>query len=206
MGEATSNIHSLFARMLPREQKEFLLCQRGLVVWLFGLSGAGKSTIAIGLESALHRRGVLTQLLDGDNIRSGLNRDLGFSDADREENIRRIAEVARLHASIGIVAIVSCITPKRQLRQMAREIIGGADYWEVFVSCAYATCERRDVKGLYAKARAGSLAQFTGKDSAFEGPDAEWPPKITIATEGADEKESVAKLLEAVFPRTRLAE
>lgn len=206
MGKATSNIHSLFARMLPREQKEFLLRQRGLVVWLFGLSGAGKSTIAVGLEAALHRRGVLTQLLDGDNIRSGLNRDLGFSDADREENIRRIAEVARLHASVGIVAIVSCITPKRQLRQMAREIIGGADYWEVFVSCAYETCERRDVKGLYAKARAGNLAQFTGKDSAFEGPDAEWPPKLTIATEGADEKESVAKLLEAVFPRTRLAE
>ena len=199
------NIHSLFPRMLPREQKESLLCQRGLVVWLFGLSGAGKSTIAVGLEDALHRRGVLTQLLDGDNIRGGLNQDLGFSDADREENIRRIAEVARLHASIGIVAIVSCITPKRKLRQLARKIISGADYWEVFVSCAYETCERRDVKGLYAKARAGKIAQFTGKDSAFEGPEAEYPPKLTIATDGAKEKESVAKLLAAVFPRTRLA-
>lgn len=205
MRKEASNIHSLFSRMLPREQKEFLLRQRGLVVWLFGLSGAGKSTIAVGLEAALHRRGVLTQLLDGDNIRSSLNRDLGFSDADREENIRRIAEVARLHASIGVVAIISCITPKRKLRQTARKIIGGADYWEVFVSCAYETCERRDVKGLYAKARAGNLAQFTGKDSAFEGPDAEYPPKLTIATDGADEKESVAKLLDAVFPRTRLA-
>lgn len=205
MRKEASNIHSLFSRMLPREQKEFLLRQRGLVVWLFGLSGAGKSTIAVGLEAALHRRGVLTQLLDGDNVRSSLNRDLGFSDADREENIRRIAEVARLHASIGVVAIVSCITPKRKLRQTARKIIGGPDYWEVFVSCAYETCERRDVKGLYAKARAGNLAQFTGKDSAFEGPDAEYPPKLTIATDGADEKESVAKLLDAVFPRTRLA-
>lgn len=205
MRKAASNIHSLFSRMLPREQKESLLRQRGLVVWLFGLSGAGKSTIAIGLESALHRRGVLTQLLDGDNVRSSLNRDLGFSDADREENIRRIAEVARLHASIGVVVIVSCITPKRKLRQTARQIIGGADYWEVFVSCAYETCERRDVKGLYAKARAGNLAQFTGQDSAFEGPDAEYPPKLTIATDGANEKESVAKLLDAVFPRIRLA-
>lgn len=205
MRKEASNIHSLFSRLLPREQKESLLRQRGLVVWLFGLSGAGKSTIAVGLEAALHRRGVLTQLLDGDNVRSSLNRDLGFSDADREENIRRIAEVARLHASIGVVAIVSCITPKRKLRQTARQIIGGADYWEVFVSCAYETCERRDVKGLYAKARAGNLAQFTGRDSTFEGPDAEYPPKLTIATDGADEKESVAKLLDAVFPRTRLA-
>lgn len=206
MRPESSNIHSLFARLLPRKQKEFLLGQRGLVVWLFGLSGAGKSTIAVGLEAALHRRGVLTQLLDGDNIRSGLNQDLGFSDVDREENIRRIAEAARLHAGIGIVVIVSCITPKRKLRRMARKIIGGADYWEVFVSCAYETCERRDVKGLYAKAGAGKIAQFTGKDSVFEGPDAEHPPKLTIATDGADENESVAKLLEAVFPRTRLAE
>ena len=205
MRRESLNIHSLFSRMLPRERKESLLGQRGLVVWLFGLSGAGKSTIAVGLEAALHRQGVLTQLLDGDNIRSGLNRDLGFSDADREENIRRIAEVARLHAGIGVVVIVSCITPKRKLRQTARQIIGGADYWEVFVSCAYETCERRDVKGLYAKARAGELAQFTGKDSAFEGPDAKYPPKLTIATDGANENDSVAKLLEAVFPRTRLA-
>lgn len=206
MRKESSNIHSLFARMLPRGQKESLLGQRGLVVWLFGLSGAGKSTIAVGLEAALHRRGVLTQLLDGDNIRSGLNQDLGFSDVDREENIRRIAEVARLHAGIGVVVIVSCITPKRNLRQTARQIIGGADYWEVFVSCAYETCERRDVKGLYAKARAGNLAQFTGKDSAFEVPDTEYPPKLTIATDSADENESVVKLLEVVFPRTRLAE
>lgn len=204
MSKEASNIHSLFPRMPSRGQKESLLCQRGLVVWLFGLSGAGKSTIAVGLEAALHRQGVLTQLLDGDDVRGGLNQDLGFSDAEREENIRRIAEVARLHARIGVVAIVSCITPKRKLRQMARKIIGEADYWEVFVSCAYETCERRDVKGLYAKARAGKLAQFTGRDSAFEVPGAEYPPKLTIATNGADEKESVAKLLDAVFPRTRL--
>ncbi len=204
MGQAALNIHPTFPHMLPREQKESLLSQRGLVVWLFGLSGAGKSTLAIGLEAELHSQDVLTQLLDGDNIRAGLNRDLGFSDTDREENIRRIAEAAKLHAAIGIVTIVSCITPKRKLRQTARAIIG-RDYFEAFVSCTYAACEQRDVKGLYAKARAGNLNQFTGKDSSFEVPDAEHPPDITIATDSENAEESIARLFKAVFPRTRLA-
>jgi len=164
------NIHPEFHRMLDRPAKERLLRQRSTVFWLYGLSGSGKSTIANAFERSLHADGVLTQILDGDNIRSGLNSNLGFSDEDRAENIRRIAEVARLYLHSGVVTITSFICPTRELRELARGIIGPADFQEVFVKASFETCARRDPKGLYAKAAAGEIKQFTGRDSAFEPP------------------------------------
>lgn len=164
------NIYPEFARMLNRASKEKLLGQRGFVLWLYGLSGSGKSTIANALERRLHAEGLLTQILDGDNIRSGLNRNLGFSDEDRAENIRRIAEVAKLYVHTGIITLASFITPARALRQLARETIGAEDFIEVYVRASFDTCAARDPKGLYAKVAAGQVAQFTGKDSSFEEP------------------------------------
>jgi len=170
MTQDTNNIHPDFQGMLPRSAKEQLLKQRGHVVWFYGLSGSGKSTLAYALEKQLHAEGVFTQILDGDNIRTGLNKNLGFSDEDRLENIRRIAEVAKLFAASGVVTLASFITPKRELRALAREIIGNTDFSEVYVNASFEACAKRDVKGLYAKAQAGGIKQFTGKDSAFEEP------------------------------------
>ena len=186
--------------MLGRDAKEGLLKQRGLVVWLYGLSGSGKSTLAIALERRLHDSGVFTQILDGDNIRSGLNRNLGFSDDDRAENIRRIAEVAKLFANAGIVTLTSFITPKSELRALAREIIGPDDFLEVYVRASFETCASRDPKGLYAKAAAGEVKQFTGKDSGFEEPES---PDLLIDTESMTIETSVDQLLETISPRIR---
>ena len=164
------NIHPEFARMLKRADKEKLLRQKGLVVWLYGLSGSGKSTLANAVERRLHAEGRYTQILDGDNIRAGLNSNLGFSDADRAENIRRIAEVAKLFLNAGCVTLTSFITPLRSLRAAAREVVGAEDFLEVYVRAPFEVCAERDPKGLYAKAARGEIAQFTGKDSAFEEP------------------------------------
>lgn len=165
------NIHPEFHRMLGREAKEALLKQRSTVFWLYGLSGSGKSTIANAFERQLHEAGFLTQILDGDNIRTGLNANLGFSDEDRAENIRRIAEVAKLYLHSGLITITSFICPTRALRQLARSVVGPDDFVEVYVKASFETCASRDPKGLYAKAAAGQIQQFTGKDSAFEAPD-----------------------------------
>lgn len=194
----STNLHPTFDRMLPREAKERLLGQRGLVVWLYGLSGSGKSTLAHLLERQLHEQGRFTVVLDGDNVRTGLNNNLGFSDDDRRENIRRVAEVARLFAQSGVVTIASFITPKNALRDLAREIVGDADLLEVYVKASFETCAARDVKGLYAKAEAGGVKQFTGRDSAFEEPDR---ADLVIDTEAESESESLAKLLAAVNAR-----
>ncbi len=164
------NIYPEFARMLGRDAKERLLQQRGLVVWLYGLSGSGKSTIANALERKLHAAGRMTQILDGDNIRVGLNRNLGFSDEDRAENLRRIAEVAKLFLNAGVITLTSFITPKRAFRAAAREIIGAENFVEVYVRASYEVCAARDPKGLYARAAKGEVQQFTGKDSVFEEP------------------------------------
>ncbi len=204
MTETASNLHPTFQRMLSRDRKEALIKQTGLVIWLYGLSGSGKSTIAIGLEKKLHQDGILTQLLDGDNIRTGLNKNLGFSDEDRVENIRRIAEVAKLHAEIGVATIASFITPKRSLRSNAREIIGNADFLEIYVHCNFDTCEARDVKGLYAKAKAGNLPQFTGRDSSFEPPDNSSPADLVIETDQESPEESIEKLYQTVSKRVQL--
>jgi len=164
------NLFPGFDRLLDRGAKETLLGQQGRVLWFFGLSGSGKSTLANALERRLHAAGILTVVLDGDNIRSGLNNNLGFSDADREENLRRIAEVAKLFAETGVVTLTSFITPLRRFREMARSIIGENDFNPIYVKASFETCARRDVKGLYAKAARGAVPQFTGKDSGFEEP------------------------------------
>ena len=194
------NIHPEFHRMLGREAKEGLLKQRSTVFWLYGLSGSGKSTIANAFERALHQRGVMTQILDGDNIRSGLNANLGFTDADRAENIRRIAEVAKLYLHSGIVTITSFICPTRELRQLARSVIGEEDFVEVHVHARYETCAQRDPKGLYAKAEAGQIAQFTGRDSAFEPP-APADPVTVLDTESISVESSVQILLDLHLAR-----
>jgi adenylylsulfate kinase len=188
------NIHPEFDHQLPRESKEKLLCQRGIVVWLYGMSGSGKSTIANAVEKVLHEQGRMTTILDGDNLRSGINKNLGFSDDDRRENIRRVSHMARVFAEQGIITFVSIITPRHELRDLARDTIGD-DYFEVFVKASYEACEQRDVKGLYAKAASGELKNFTGKDSAFEEPQS---PDLLIETEGQSIENSVFILLEAI--------
>ena len=198
------NIHPTFGELLGREAKEALLKQRGLVVWLYGLSGSGKSTLANALERRLYEEGVFTQVLDGDNIRTGLNSNLGFSDEDRRENIRRVAEVAKLLAGAGVVTIASFICPRNELRAMARGIIGQADFLEVYIECSFETCEQRDVKGLYAKAKAGGVKQFTGRDSAFEPPEPREAADLILNTDEQGEGESLEQLYRAVNPRVAL--
>ena len=165
-----TDIHPETGRFLDRADKEKLLGQRGVVLWLYGLSGSGKSTIANEVERALHAEGRMTVILDGDNLRTGLNRNLGFTDEDRTENVRRVAETAKLFASQGIITIVSVITPLRRHRAAAAEIVG-PDFHEIYVKADFATCAGRDPKGLYAKAAEGKIGQFTGKDSGFEEPE-----------------------------------
>jgi adenylylsulfate kinase len=165
-----SDLYPTFDRLVARASKEQRLGQRGRVIWLFGLSGSGKSTLAAALERRLHEAGKLTTVLDGDNIRSGLNRDLGFGDEARAENIRRVAEVARLFAHNGLITLVSFITPTRALRDQARAIVGAEDWMSVYVRASYATCAVRDPKGLYTRVAKGEVVQFTGKDSGFEEP------------------------------------
>lgn len=184
--------------MLGRSAKERLLGQRSCVVWLYGFSGSGKSTLANLLERHLHGQGKLTQLLDGDNVRTGLNSGLGFSDDDRRENIRRVAEVARLFTSTGVITLCSFITPAKSLRSLARQIVGEDDFFEVYVKCSFEKCAERDVKGLYAKAKAGGVKHFTGKDSAFEEPD---EADLIIDTEAESEEESLARLIALIEKR-----
>ena len=184
--------------MLARADKEKLLGQRGLMIWFTGLSGSGKSTIAIALERELHRRGILCRILDGDNIRSGINNNLGFTEADRVENIRRIAEVAKLFIDTGIVTLAAFISPNNDIREMAARIIGKDDFLEVYVSTPLEECERRDVKGLYAKARRGEIKNFTGITAPFEAP---VHPVLTLDTSVLSLEESVNRLLELVLPK-----
>ena len=195
---AQAHIHPIFDRLLQTETKEKQLNQRGKVIWLIGLSGSGKSTIAQHLEVKLYDEGFLTQVLDGDNIRSGLNKNLTFSDEDRLENIRRISEVAKLFANCGIVTLASFITPTEAIRQMAKEIIGEDKYIEVFVSTSLEECEKRDVKGLYSKARQGIIKNFTGIDSVFETPQ---NPAIVLSTEGQTVEETVETLYQFIIKK-----
>lgn len=184
--------------MLSRQDKEELLKQHSVMIWFTGLSGSGKSTIAIALERELHKRGLLCRILDGDNIRSGINNNLGFTEADRIENIRRIAEVSKLFVDTGIITIAAFISPSNDIREMAANIIGKDDFLEVYVSTPIEECERRDVKGLYAKARRGEIKNFTGISAPFEAPA---HLALTLDTSALSLEESVNKLLELILPR-----
>ena len=164
------NIFPIFDSILSLQDKEKMLNQKSLVVWIVGLSGSGKSTLAQGLENALHQQGYKTQILDGDNLRSGLNKNLTFSEEDRIENIRRAAEVSKLFVNCGIITICSLISPTEEIRKMAKSIVGGDKYFEVYVNCPIEVCESRDTKGLYKLARKGEIKNFTGIDSPFEEP------------------------------------
>jgi len=199
MSSPLDHLYPVFDKMLPRSAKETLLGQSGAVIWMYGLSGSGKSTLANLLERRLHAEGRLVKVLDGDNIRSGLNRNLGFSDEDRLENIRRVSEVAKLFAECGVITITSFITPNNELRRLARGIVGDTDLLEVYVKASFETCRVRDPKGLYAKVAAGEVKQFTGKDSAFEEPES---PDLVIDTEAFSEEECLAQLLAAVINKT----
>ncbi|MCC8171706.1 MAG: adenylyl-sulfate kinase [Parabacteroides sp.] len=196
-----THIYPIFDKMMGRADKESLLRQRSTMIWFTGLSGSGKSTVAIALERELHRRGFLCRILDGDNIRSGINNNLGFSPADRMENIRRIAEVARLFIDSGIITIAAFISPDNRMRETAARIIGEDDFLEVFVDTPLAVCEQRDVKGLYAKARRGEIKEFTGISSPFEEPQC---PALRLDTSVLSIEQSVEKLLALVLPKIRL--
>lgn len=198
MNENVTHIYPIFDRMLTRTDKETLLGQRGRMVWFTGLSGSGKSTLAIALERELHRRGILCRILDGDNIRSGINNNLGFSEEDRIENIRRIAEIGRLFVDTGIVTLAAFISPSIAIRQMAARIVGEQDFLEVYVSTPLEACEQRDVKGLYAKARRGEIAQFTGISAPFEAPE---HPALRLDTSVLTVEQSVARLLDLLLPK-----
>jgi adenylylsulfate kinase len=186
-----TNIHPETRRFLDRAAKEELLRQKGVVLWLYGLSGSGKSTIANEVERVLHGEGCMTVILDGDNLRTGLNSNLGFSDDDRTENVRRVAETAKLLAGQGIIVLVSVITPLRRHRAAAREIIG-PDFHEIYVKADFVTCAERDPKGLYAKAKEGKIGQFTGKDSGFEEPE---DPALLLDTQARSIDQCAADLL-----------
>ena len=186
-----TNIHPEHGRFLDRAAKENLLRQKGIVLWLYGLSGSGKSTIVNEVERVLHGDGCMTVILDGDNLRTGINANLGFSDEDRTENVRRVAETAKLLAGQGIIVFVSVITPLYKHRAMAKEIIG-PDFHEIYVKADFATCAERDPKGLYAKAQQGKIDRFTGKDSGFEEPEA---PALVLDTQARSVDQCAADLL-----------
>ena len=187
------NIYPIFDRMLSRHDKEQLLGQKGVMLWFTGLSGSGKSTVAIALERELQKRGLLCRILDGDNIRTGINANLGFSADDRRENIRRVAEVAKLFVDTGIITIAAFVSPTEDLRNLAQHIIGKDDFKEIFISTPIEECERRDVKGLYARARRGEVKNFTGISVPFEAPQ---HPALSLDTSKLSLEESVAQLLQ----------
>ena len=195
------HVYPIFDKMLSRSAKEQLLGQKGLMVWFTGLSGSGKSTLAVALERELHQRGLLCRILDGDNIRSGINNNLGFSAADREENIRRIAEVGKLFVDTGIITLAAFISPDEKMRQTAASIIGNGDFLEVYVNTPIEACEKRDVKGLYAKARKGEIKNFTGVSAPFEAPE---NPDISIDTSVTSLEESVQALLSIILPKIKI--
>lgn len=192
MSETPNNIHPIFSQLLQRSDKQNLLKQNAVCIWMTGLSGSGKSTIAQGLEKRLYADGFLTAVLDGDNIRTGINNNLGFSEADRNENIRRIAEVNKLFLSNGIITINSFVSPTIDIRTMAKNIIGEQDFYEVYINASFEECAKRDVKGLYKKALNGEIKNFTGLDAPFEAPE---NPTLEIQTAA----QSIDESIEAIY-------
>jgi adenylylsulfate kinase len=187
-----------FEQKISAEQRAQLFAQQPMVIWFTGLSGSGKSTVAVRVEQELFLRGFKTYLLDGDNIRTGLNNDLGFDDASRKENIRRIAEVAKLMCDAGLVVLSSFISPFRAERALVKELVGAERFVEVFVDCPLEECEKRDVKGLYQKARAGKIPNFTGIDSPYELP---LQPQVHIKTHQSTIDEAAAHVLHYIEPK-----
>ena len=198
MADTLTSIYPIFDKMMSRKDKESLLHQRGIMIWMTGLSGSGKSTVAIGVERELHKRGILCRILDGDNIRTGINSNLGFSKEDRRENIRRIAEIGKLFVDTGIVTIACFVSPTNDLRQMAREIIGEEDFREVYIATPLDECERRDVKGLYARARRGEVKDFTGISAPFEAPTS---PDLSLDTSQITLKDEVEAVIDLINKR-----
>lgn len=190
------NIYPIYDRMMTREDRERLLHQRGMMVWFTGLSGSGKSTVALGVERELAAKGILCRILDGDNIRAGINSNLGFSQEDRRENIRRIAEVGKLFVDTGVVTLACFVSPTEDIREMARQIIGEDDFMEIYVSTPIEECERRDVKGLYARARRGEVKDFTGVSAPFEAPQ---HPALSIDTSRLSLEESVKRVVDLIL-------
>lgn len=195
--EVAENIYPNLNFFISRSKRELALRQSAKVIWLMGLSGSGKSTLAKALENDLFKRGYTCFVLDGDNVRNGLNRDLGFSEQDRNENIRRIAEVAKLFVDAGIIVICSCITPFEHQRQIAKQIIGEIDYYLIYVNTPVEVCERRDVKGLYAKAKRSEMLNFTGVNSPFEEPQ---ELNLVVNTDGKSVEDILREMLDAVLP------
>jgi adenylylsulfate kinase len=183
------------------EQRQLLLNQMPALIWFTGLSGSGKSTLAVQLEAELYAEGFKTYLLDGDNIRSGLNKDLTFTDEGRVENIRRIGEVSKLFLDAGVIVLSAFISPFHADREQVKNIVGASRYIEVFVNAPLEVCEQRDVKGLYKKARAGEVKNFTGIDSPYEVP---VHPDVVINTHESSIPQSMQRLLEAVKPKITL--
>jgi len=187
------NIHPIFDRVLSQSDQERLLNQKATVLWFTGLSGSGKSTIAETVEKELYKKGYLVKLLDGDNIRSGINSNLSFTIDDRLENIRRIAEITKLFLECGVIVLCSFVSPTKKIRSIAQSIIGESNFKEIYVDASLAECEKRDVKGLYALAREGKIKGFTGIDSPYEVPE---QPSLTIQTEKLSAEDSSKMVLD----------
>lgn len=194
------NLHTTHTKV-SRQQRELLLSQRSKLIWFTGLSGSGKSTLAVGLEKILFDKGFKTYLLDGDNVRQGLNKDLTFDDASRRENIRRVGEVAKLMLDAGTIVISAFISPFISDREMVRGSVGNEHFIEIFVDCPIEICEQRDVKGLYKKARSGAIENFTGIDSPYEKP---VNPDLILKTSEVSLDHSLDLLLNTVLPRITL--
>lgn len=195
------NLYPVFDRIYDRKVKEEILRQSAKVIWFTGLSGSGKTTLAANLEKELFFRRFFCQVLDGDNIRMGINNNLGFSPEDRKENIRRIAEVSKLLINTGMITICSFISPTEEIRTLARNIIGEKDFIEIFLNPPMEVCEKRDSKGLYEKARAGLIKDFTGISAPFESPA---DPDLEIDTSVLSIKESVDLIFETIIDRITL--
>ena len=200
MNTPSENIFPVFDKIISKEKKEKLLNQKGKVVWLTGLSGSGKTTIALQLEKELYKLGFLVQILDGDNIRAGINNNLSFSEGDRTENIRRIAEISKLFLNCGIITINCFVSPTIKMRQIAKKIIGKENYYEIFIDADLETCEKRDVKGLYKKARNGEIKNFTGVDSQYEKPN---NPSLEVNTSQLSIDQSIEIILKNVLPQLK---
>lgn len=200
MSKEENFIFPIHGELLQRDEKEALLRQRAVCIWMTGLSGSGKTSIAKILERKLHAENIITAMLDGDNIRDGINRNLSFTEADRMENIRRIAEINKLFLNTGVVTLNCFVSPTSAIRALAAGIIGPEDFVEVFVDTPLPICEQRDVKGLYAKARAGEIKNFTGIDAPFEPPMA---PAIVIHTAAKTAEASAQELFEFVIRKIK---